>query len=36
VPFPGTHHDLVAPDIDVLHPQAGALEQTEPCAIESE
>lgn len=36
VPFPGTHHDLVARDIEVLHAQAGALEQAEPCAIEED
>lgn len=30
------HHDLVAREIDVLHAQAGALEQAEPCAIEED
>jgi hypothetical protein len=34
VPFPCTHHDLARPEVDVLHPQPAALQQSQPCAVE--
>src|SRR3989304_1272566 len=36
VPFPGTYHELVAPDIDVLHAQARAFEKAAPRAVQQE
>ena len=30
----GTHEHLVAPEVDVLHPQPTALEQAQPRAVE--
>lgn len=34
IAFPGTHDDLIAGKVDVLHPEPETLEQTQPAPVE--
>ena len=36
VALAGAHDDLIGGEVHVLHPEAGTLEQTQPCAVEQD